>query len=42
MIIWYNYLLLLDWVFSELFGTTFNPQFCKLLKLVWSFSLFTY
>ena len=40
--IWYKYLLLLDKVFSELFGTNSNPQFFKIWKLVWRFSLFTH
>jgi len=35
-------LLLLDRVFSELFGTNFNLRFFKVLKLVWSLSLFTH
>jgi len=26
VIIWYNYLLLFDRVFSELYGINFNPQ----------------
>jgi len=34
IIIWYKYLLLLDRVFSEHFGTNFNPQCFKVLKLV--------
>jgi len=40
--IWFKFFLLLDRVFSELFGTNFNPRFFKALKLVWSFSLFAY
>jgi len=43
VIIWYKFLLLLDRVFSEFSGKHFNPQsFEKVVKLVWSISLFTH
>jgi len=42
IIIWYKILHLLDRVFSELFETILDSHFCKVLKLVWSFSFFTH
>jgi len=34
IIIWHKILLLLDSVYSELFGTNFKPQYFKVLDLV--------
>ena len=41
-IIWYTFLIILDRVFSDLFGANFNPQTFRLLKLIWSCSFFRY